>query len=43
LVNSSNSLMPVSFNTSVITTATNTNASTKFQSVWFQLYSSHSD
>lgn len=43
LVNSSNSLMPVSFNTNVITTATNTNASTKFQSLWIQLYSTHSN
>jgi hypothetical protein len=43
LVNSSNSLMPVSFNTNAITVSTNTNASTKFQSVWFQIYSSHSD
>jgi hypothetical protein len=43
LVNSSNSLMPVSFNTSVITTATAIANSTKFQSIWMRIYSSHSN
>lgn len=43
LVNSSNSLMPVSFNTSVITTATAAANSTNYQSVWMRAYSSHSN
>jgi len=43
LVNSSNSLMPVSFNTSKITTATAIANSTAFQSIWLQVYSSHSN
>jgi hypothetical protein len=43
MVNSSNSLMPVSFNTSNITTATATANSTAFQSIWFQMHSSHSN
>lgn len=41
LVNSSNSLMPVSFNTSKITTATATANSSAFQSIWMNIYSSH--
>src|SRR4029077_7003767 len=40
LVNSPNSLMPVSFNTSKITTATAIANSTMFQSIWLQVYSS---
>ena len=43
LINDTNSLMPASFNTSKITTATAIANSTKFQSIWMQIYSSHSD
>jgi hypothetical protein len=43
LVNSSNELMPSSFATSKITTATAIANSTKFQSIWMRIYSSHSN
>ena len=43
LVNNTNSLMLASFNTNVITTATALANSTKFQSIWFQIFSSHSN
>jgi hypothetical protein len=43
LIQNTDSLMLASFNTSKITTATATANSTKFQSLWFQMYSSHSD